>query len=328
MKSRVTVPVLAIALAAALFAAPLSAQSALLRNVQKLADGVWAAEPAKGANVGWFVLGDGVVAVDSGADSATAKEILKQIAETTGGKPVRLLILTHSHADHSGGARAFVAAGARVLCQESIAGLVLAFLTQPASDPGDPLSGKSGSRPVVESISERSIMIDGLRNAQIYFLGAAHTAGDLVVYLSGDKILFSGDIALNGRLPFMQSPDVDPAGWERSLQSLSRVSVAKLVPGHGEIGPNAGLQVTLAYVGAVNALAKKFVDGGAPDEVLDAEVRKPENAIPNVPVTDAHIANVKASVKALRDKAAKKATPAPSPAAPSAPLPAATTPAK
>ena len=309
MKSRVIVPILALALAA--LAAPVSAQSTL--KVQKLADGVWAAEPAKGANVGWFVLGDGVVAVDSGSDAATAKEILKQIAETTGGKPVRLLILTHSHADHSGGARVFVAAGARVLCQESIAGLVLAFLTQPGSDPAESL--KPGTRPVVESISERSIMIDGIRNAQIYVLGAAHTAGDLVVYLAGDKILFGGDLALNGRLPFMQSPDVDPAGWERSLQSLSRVSVEKMVPGHGEIGPAAGLQVSLAYVGAVNALAKKFVEGGAPDEVIDAEVRKPENAIPNVPVTDAHIANVKASMKAIREKAAKKATPAPAPAA-------------
>ena len=322
MKSRGTVPVsvLAIALAAVLLAAPVLAQGSL--KVQKLADGVWAAEPAKGANVGWFVMGDGVVAVDSGADAATAKEALAQIAETTGGKPVRLLILTHSHADHSGGARAFVAAGARVLCQESIAGLVLAFLSQPPSGPGDPL--KAGTRPVVESISERSIMIDGLRNAQIYFLGAGHTAGDLVVYLSNDKILFSGDLALNGRLPFMQSPDVDPAGWERSLQSLSRISVDKLVPGHGDIGPVAGLQVSLAYVGSVNALAKKFVERGAPDEVIDAEVRKPENAIPNVPVTDAHIANVKASIKAIREKAAKKATPAPSPAATRAPLPAAT----
>jgi cyclase len=314
----------AFVLAAVVLAAPLAAQQAL--KVQKLADGVWAAEPAKGANVGWFLLGDGVVAVDSGADAATAKDVLKQISETTGGKPVRLLILTHSHADHSGGARAFVAAGARVLCQESIAGLMLAFLTQPAKDATDPLSGKAGRRPVVESISERSIMVDGVQNAQIYFLGAAHTAGDLVVYLSGDKILFSGDLALNGRQPFMQSPDVDPAGWERSLQSLSRVTVEKLVPGHGEIGPITGLQVSLAYVSAVNGLANKLVAGGAPDELLDAQIRAPENAIPNVPLTEAHIANLKSSVKAVRDKAARKATPAPAPqgATTRAPLPTAT----
>ncbi len=317
MKSRarrpVTHPAFAAALAAAVavLAAPLAAQPAL--KVQKLADGVWAAEAARGANVGWFQLGDGVVAVDSGGDAATARDVLKQIAETTGGKPVRLLILTHAHADHSGGARALVAAGARVLCQESIAGQMLAFVTQPATDPSDPLAGKAG-RPVVESISERSIMVDGLHNAQVYFLGSAHSSGDLVVYLSGDKILFSGDLALNGRQPFMQSPDVDPAGWERSLQSLSRVPVDKLVPGHGEIGPATGLQDSLAYVSRVYALAKKFADSGTRDETLDAQIRAPENVIPNVQLTDSHIANVKASVKATRDKAARKATPAPTPA--------------
>jgi cyclase len=321
MKFRFTLPVLVLGLAVALSAAaPLAAQDQDAIKVQKLSDGVWAADLVKGANVGWFLLGDGVVAVDSGPDARTARDVLKEIATTTGGKPVRLLILTHAHADHSGGSRVFAAAGARVLCQESIAGQILAYLTQPATDPSDPLSGKTSLRPVVESISERSIMVDGQHNAQIYFLGAAHSAGDLVVYLAGEKILFSGDLALNGRQPFMQSPDVDPAGWERSLQSLSRVPVEKLVPGHGEIGPVAGLQVSLAYVSGVNGLAKKLIASGVGDELIDAQMRSPENEIPNVPLTDAHIANVKASVKAVRDKAARKATPPPTPQ--SAPKPA------
>ena len=320
MKFRAILPAVTLAILVLVAASPLVAQAQESLKVQKLADGVWAAEAAKGANIGWFLLGDGVVAVDSGGDAAMAKDILKQIAETTGNKPVRLLIMTHAHADHSSGARAFVAAGARILCQESIAGQMLAFVTQPTNDPNDPLSGKAGIRPVVESISERSIMVDGIHNAQVYYLGAAHSAGDLVVYLSGDKILFSGDLALNGRQPFMQSPDVDPAGWERSLQSLSRVPVDKLVPGHGDIGPTAGIQDSLAYVSRVNALAKKFVDSGTRDDMLDAMIRAPENAIPNVPLSDAHIANLKAAVKAVRDKAAKKATtPA---AAPPAPTPA------
>ena len=320
MKFRAILPAVTLAILVLVAAPPVVAQAQESLKVQKLADGVWAAEAAKGANVGWFLLGDGVVAVDSGGDAAMAKDILKQIAETTGNKPLRLLIMTHAHADHSSGARAFVAAGARILCQESIAGQMLAFVTQPTNDPNDPLSGKASIRPVVESISERSIMVDGIHNAQVYYLGAAHSAGDLVVYLSGDKILFSGDLALNGRQPFMQSPDVDPAGWERSLQSLSRVPVDKLVPGHGDIGPTAGIQDSLAYVSRVNALAKKFVDSGTRDDMLDAMIRAPENAIPNVPLSDAHIANLKAAVKAVRDKAAKKATtPA---AAPPAPTPA------
>ena len=305
-------------------ASPLRAQTSPSK-AQKVADGVWAAQPEKSANVGWFLFGDGVIAVDSGGDAATGKQILDRIAQTTSGKPVRALVLTHLHADHTGGARAFAAAGARVICQENVAGQVLALLTQPVSDGEDPLKGKA-VRPVVESLSERAIFVDGVHNVQIYFLGAAHTRADLVVYLASDKILFSGDVALNGLLPFMQSPDVDPIGWERVLTAIAKVSPDKMVPGHGAIGPVTGIADSLAYVRRVAQLSKNIVDHGIRDEMLDAEIRAPQNRIENVPMSDAHIANITMSVKAMREKAIRRTTPGVSPVP--VPTPSPTRPAK
>ena len=159
---------------------------------------------------------------------------------------------------------------------------------------------------------------------QVYFLGAAHTKGDLVVYLPNDKVLFTGDLAVNGRMPFMQSPDVDPAGWERVLQTLSRVPAEKVVTGHGEIGGKAGIAESLAYVHVVNELAKKFVDNGFRDDMIDAQVRAPENVVANVPMTEAHIANVKAAVRATREAREKAAKPTPAAPKPASAAPAPT----
>ena len=192
---------------------------------------------------------------------------------------MRTLILTHEHADHAGGARAFAAAGARVVCQEADAAEILALVSKAATRPDDPMSGKASLKPVVESVAERVMLLDGIEQVEILFLGSAHTRGDLVVYLPTDKVLYAGDLAANGHMPYLQSADVDPVGWERALTLLAQVPAEKVVPGHGDVGTKQMLTESLAYVHEVNKLARKLIDAGVPDTGLDAQIRAPENAI-------------------------------------------------
>jgi cyclase len=308
MRSRVATLALVLAVPA------LAAFAQAKLSVQKLAEGIWAAQPDKGANVGWFLYGDGVVAVDSGGDTATAKEMLRQIAETTGGKPVRYLVLTHTHADHTTGTRAFVAAGAQVICHEHAATTILGYITQPSNDPADPLSGKRGISPTLMTVSERLILFDGLRRAEIQWLGPAHTTGDLVVLLPGEKVLFAGDLALNGRLPDLHLPDADPESWAKALPRLAAAPVEKMVPGHGTIGPTTGIADTLAYVKRLNEIVRQIVRSGTPEEYVEVKLREAENQIPNVPMSDAHIKNALAVYHREKDKLTKPAT-TPTPAA-------------
>ena len=297
------------AILAVVFALPTLAASAQSKlAVQKIADGIWAAQPDRGANVGWFLYGDGVVAVDSGVDNATAKDILGQIAATTRGKPVRYLVLTHAHADHTNGARAFLAAGAQVICHESAAAPVMAFLSQASKDAADPLSGKRTVAPTLMTVSERLILFDGRHRADIQWLGTAHTNGDLVVLLPNEKVLFAGDLALNGRLPGLHLADADAEAWVKALPRLAAAPVEKMVPGHGVIGPKTGIADTLAYLRGLNDIVQKLVRSGVREEYVEIRLREPDNRIANVPLSEAHLKNALAVYRRAKEKAASPAT--------------------
>src|SRR5437899_3028906 len=157
-------------------------------SVEKVVDGVWMAQTDQGVNAGWILVGDEVIAVDAGSDSATAKALLEKIQETAG-KPVRYLVITHAHGDHAGGASVFVAAGAQIICSESAAPALVSFAA-------------AATRPRLSMVtfSERFGMFGAKQRVAFYFLGGAHTAGDVVVLLPDQKVLFSGDIALGKRI--------------------------------------------------------------------------------------------------------------------------------
>jgi cyclase len=283
---------------------------------EKLAEGVWAAATPGGANVGWFLMGEDVVAVDTGATPEVGRALVDEIRKSTGRKP-RYLIVTHAHRDHAGGLAAFAAAGAQTISAEKAAPGVLTLLDSgpQASSAGAAKAAKPAAAPMVMTVSERLIFVGAApRRAEIYYLGAGHTQGDLIVALPADGILFSGDLAVNGVLPFLRSADVDPRGWEHILQRLAALKIEKLVPGHGKIGPTEGIADTAAYVARVNEIATRLLLSNPPDGLIEAVLSSPENTIENVKLTPEHVANVKAVyqlAKAERARAASSPTPTP-----------------
>jgi cyclase len=283
-----------------LFPIAAGAQTPKVTNVQKVAEGVWMAQTTQGSNVGWFLVGDEVIAVDAGIDAATAQEALQKIQETAH-KPVRFLIVTHAHGDHGGGAGAFAAAGAEVVCQESAA-TGLAPLVAPSS------RSKAG----LLTFSERFAMLGGARRVAVYFLGPAHSAGDIIVFLPEEKVLFSGDLVLATGAPYMQSPDVDPEGWEKVLGRIGQLEVEKVVPGHGSLGERKAIGDTYGYVKKINDLARMLVDEKVDESMIDARLHRPDSGIAAALISPDLLANVRAVVRVKKKLAP---TPAPKPPA-------------
>jgi glyoxylase-like metal-dependent hydrolase (beta-lactamase superfamily II) len=125
------------------------------------------------------------------------------------------------------------------------------------------------------------------------------------VLLLKEKVLFSGDVVINAPMPYMQAPDCDPLGWERVLVKLAGLSVDAVVPGHGVIGPVAGIQATGLYVQQSVKLARMLIETAVPDELFNVRLSAPDSMIPNVPVNDQHLANIKAVVRFERERLKK-----------------------
>jgi len=299
--------ILALALSAALSGGTLLAQTPSRIPSQKVAEGVWASTTPGGANVGWFDIGGTVVAVDCGTSDEVARAILDEIQKTAGKKP-GYVVVTHAHRDHVGGVAAFVAAGAQVVSSEKAASGVLTLFSAPK--PG-------ANAPFLMTVSERTLLVGrGPRRAEIDYLGPGHTQGDVVVVVPDAGVLFCGDLAASGVLPFLRSDDVDTAGWEKILQRLAALKISKLVPGHGVIGPTQGIADTAAYIARVQQIATKIAMSGAPESVWEAQMADPSNVIQNVPLTPDHVENVKAVARRIAaQRAAPGATSAPAPPA-------------
>ena len=136
------------------------AQASKVTSVEKVVDGVWMAQTDQGVNAGWILAGDEVIAVDAGSDAATAKALLEKIQETAG-KPVRYLVITHTHGDHAGGAPVFIAAGAQLVCSETAAPALASFA-----------SGATRPRLSLLAFSARFVMFCARQRIALYLPGA------------------------------------------------------------------------------------------------------------------------------------------------------------
>jgi len=269
----------AVALVLGGLAAMPSTRFAILRTVLPLTTTLTVA-PLRG-NAYWisggisntgFVVGDtGVVVIDTQMFVSTARKQLEDIARITT-KPVNVVILTHSDPDHVNGLPAYPH-GIEIIAQENARADIVRAVRDPLSNGFPAVPGLAGYVPTQTVQSTVSKVIDGV-NVVLMHVAAAHTDGDLIVYLPAQKIVFAGDVITTntGRFPVIHL-DGSSLGWIESMKAILALDADLYVPGHGDMLTKAELESRLAASVERRAQVKVLFDEGKTLEQAKAALK-------------------------------------------------------
>jgi cyclase len=227
-------------------------------RVEEVGDGIHAYLQPDGTwwinNTGFLVGQRGVVSVDACSTERRTRAYLAAIEGVTR-QPVRTLINTHHHGDHTFGNYLF--AGATIVGHEGTRAGVRQW--------GKPFDAPVWTEvdwgdielapPFLTYTDGVTVWVDDLRCEVTHVGRAAHTTNDSIVWIPEREVLFSGDLLFNGGTPFLLQGSI--AGAAQVLEEVVKPLGARtIVPGHGPVGGPELIDDVLAYLRFVQRTAR------------------------------------------------------------------------
>jgi cyclase len=197
-------------------------------RIQELAEGVYSYEQLRSAGeekfttVSLFVVSsEGVLVADGQGSVEETQLMIDEIAAITD-QPITKVVVNSDHGDHTAGNSAFPAD--------------VQYYAHPWSIEVAGGSVRDGAEAptwvrTAEPVENRTAFEMGGTSVEIHFLGRAHTGGDLVVYLPGEKIMFMSEAYLHRVFPAMRT--AYPSEWVDMIETAQAMDVDIYVPGHG-----------------------------------------------------------------------------------------------
>jgi glyoxylase-like metal-dependent hydrolase (beta-lactamase superfamily II) len=250
-------------------------QDPFRQGIHNLGDGAWAYVQPDGSwgwnNAGLITDGDQSLLVDTLFDERLTAQMLRSLQQTVGvrGEEIDLLVNTHANGDHTFGNR--LVEGARIIasraCAEEMSDMppqVLAELMRQAPAMGTlgeyllhcfsdfDFAGVSLREPDETFSGEHTLSV-GDKQVHLIEVGPAHTAGDVLVHVPDNRVVYTGDILFIEGTPIMWQGPV--GNWIRACDRILGMDVEVIVPGHGPLTDKQGVRRVQEYL--------RYIDGEA-----------------------------------------------------------------
>jgi cyclase len=240
-----------------------------------LGDGVYMLEGQMlgsiGGNITVALAKDGIIMVDG--QFAPLHDKIKAAIAVTSNLPVKYLINTHFHGDHTGGNEAFAKDGALVVSEVDVKTRLAAGTSNGLTGAKTP-PAPAGALPGKTYTGAFKIRMNG-RVADLKHIATAHTDGDTYVWFKTANVLSTGDTFTNGRYPNI---DFANGGNIKGMIAAADIYLkltnanSRIVPGHGPIADKTALlEYRTMLVTARDRMAKLVKDGKSEDDVVAAK---------------------------------------------------------
>ena len=226
----------------------------------ELAPGVFMRNLDPAANQVFIVFDTYVVVFDAGS-IVEARNLQNEIQMRTG-KPVRYVINSHFHPDHSTGAAVFAAAGAEVVAaaaaREQFENWVPQDFAKKVKSRPDDYRGL-GYAPPTRWIERTWTLDDGVQRLELKHYGPGHTSGDLIGWMPRHRILLAQDLSTNGQHNLASA---NVSGWIAVLQQLRALGAKQVVPGHKALAGPEILDKSYLYLTELRSKVGEMVARG------------------------------------------------------------------
>ena len=234
-------------------------------EIVELEAGVYARLHEGLTNAGIIIGDDSVLVIDSLRVPSFARDLIQDVKTITE-KPIGFVIDTHSHWDHSWGNEEFPEAtiiGHKNCYAEMIDMEWNEEWRKKVVSSNDPWSEEGNLvniTPPNMTFETSMQLYFGGREIYLKYFGRAHTSGDIYIHLPKEKIVFTGDVAQDGGVPYLG--DCYPADWPETDNQLASLPIERFMSGHGPIGDHNALVEAKDFIHTlVDSLKHAIADG-------------------------------------------------------------------